>query len=74
MWTALLGTPPANPGAARTGQATDEAEGGVPEVRVSIGRIDVRAAAPPVAAAPPRRGPRLTLQEYLRRTREQGRR
>jgi hypothetical protein len=41
-------------------------------VRVTIGRIEVRATAPAPAPAPAARptGPRLTLDEYLRRRRE----
>jgi len=43
-----------------------------PTIRVTIGRIEVRATAPappPVPAARPA-GPRLTLEEYLRRRSE----
>jgi hypothetical protein len=54
-------------GAADAGHAVEPAR-----IEVAIGRIEVRAPAPlPVASA--RRGPRLSLQEYLQRGRGQGR-
>lgn len=37
------------------------------EVHITIGHIDVRAAAPPPPAAPARRQPSISLAEYLRR-------
>jgi hypothetical protein len=37
------------------------------EVHITIGHIDVRAAAPPPPAAPARREPSISLAEYLRR-------
>jgi hypothetical protein len=44
--------------------------GQAPTIRVTIGRIEVRASVPPAAPArqqPPRRQPALPLDEYLRR-------
>jgi hypothetical protein len=43
-----------------------------PTIRVTIGRIEVRATAPAPPPAPAARpaGPRLTLEEYLRRRNE----
>jgi len=50
------------------------APAGPPRVDVRIGHIEVRAIEPPAAAAPravsaPRRGPRVSLDDYLRRRR-----
>jgi hypothetical protein len=43
-----------------------------PTIRVTIGRIEVRATAPAPPPAPAARptGPRLTLEEYMRRRNE----
>jgi hypothetical protein len=45
-----------------------------PTIRVSIGRVEVRATAPTPPPAPAARpaGPRLTLEEYVRRRNEGG--
>jgi hypothetical protein len=54
---------------AEAGAAPPAAE---PTIRVTIGRIEVRATAPTPPPAPAARpaGPRLTLEEYLRRRSE----
>jgi hypothetical protein len=46
-----------------------------PIVRVTIGRVDVRAVAPvpPVERRPPKQAPRMSLDEYLSRDRSTGR-
>jgi hypothetical protein len=65
-------SPPASAGARRgrgDGEQTEAAEA-PPEIRVSIGRLEVHAPAPAAAAPSPVRGPRaprLTLQSYLAR-------
>lgn len=48
---------------------TGTAPAAEPVIRVTIGRIEVRAAAPapPPAPAPRPAGPRLSLEDYLRR-------
>lgn len=54
------------------GWGRSAAEASEPTIRVTIGRIEVRATtpAPPPAPAARPAGPRLTLEEYLRRRRE----
>jgi hypothetical protein len=46
-----------------------------PTVRVTIGRVDVKAIAPerPVERRPPKQAPRMSLDEYLSRNRSTGR-
>jgi hypothetical protein len=51
----------------------NDSDGQAPIVRVTIGRIDVRAAptpAPPARKSPPQSGPTLTLDAYLQQRKE----
>ncbi|HEY4588516.1 MAG TPA: hypothetical protein VII86_04790, partial [Thermoanaerobaculia bacterium] len=66
----LPGVTPPSPRAEAGPAAAPASE---PTIRVTIGRIEVRAAAPapPPAPAPRPAAPRLTLEDYLRRRREE---
>jgi hypothetical protein len=59
------------PGTAERAPAAPAAPPGLPAIRVSIGRIEVRAVAPPAQARPPAERPRppLSLGDYLKQQR-----
>jgi hypothetical protein len=69
--SAVMNRVPPSPG--RTGGRWERGPGGEVPIRVTIGRIEVRAAAPappPAVQIRPVAGPRMNLEDYLRRRRE----